>query len=72
MEPKCRIWWFLVIAGGFIIASIMGLYGLHWANTCRANEIKIEMVENKAETKVMFQEILRRLDRIDKKIDEGN
>jgi len=68
-EPACKIWWHLCIIGTLALISILGLYGLHWTNYCRANEIAIDVAESVAERRATDQEILRRLDRIERKID---
>ena len=68
-EPACKIWWHLCIIGAIISVSLLSLYTLYWTNTCRANELAMDLTRVTSETKSVSAEILRRLDRIERKID---
>lgn len=71
MNPKCKIWWHLVIMGTLVFLALGGLYGLYWTSYCRAAETAVEAAWNTGEVRQSLKDIERRLESMEKKLDRN-
>jgi hypothetical protein len=66
-EPDCPIWWHLVIVGGLALAALAVLAGRGEVIAGRVAAAEVQS----ARAEAVSAEILRRLERIERKLDEG-
>lgn len=62
---RCKIYWHLATIGGLILGGLMGLYGLNSTLESRVTACEVQ----EAVTGAQYEEILRRLARIESRLE---